>query len=101
MLWDEPTASLDPILVRDVLEVMEDLVKNSETTMLIVTHELRFAARAADRLILMDRGEVVEEGPPLQVFLNPGTELGLKYRRLFLDQQCGTFPELPAYGKDL
>lgn len=62
MLWDEPTASLDPILVGEVLEVMEELVKETGTTMVIVTHEVSFALRAAHRIVFMDRGKVVEEG---------------------------------------
>ncbi|MGI6037743.1 MAG: amino acid ABC transporter ATP-binding protein, partial [Limnochordia bacterium] len=56
MLWDEPTASLDPILVGEVLEVMEGLVATTKTTMVIVTHEVAFARRAADRVVLMDGG---------------------------------------------
>ncbi len=62
MLWDEPTASLDPILVGEVLEVMEELVKTTGTTMVIVTHEVSFALRVADRVVFMDRGRIVEEG---------------------------------------
>lgn len=82
MLWDEPTASLDPILVGEVLEVMEDLVKDGKTTMVIVTHELRFARRAADRVIFMSQGSVVEEGPPKIVFHYPSSPIGEKYKNL-------------------
>ena len=64
MLWDEPTASLDPILVGEVLEVMENLVATGRTTMIVVTHELSFACRAADRVVLLDHGRIVEEGAP-------------------------------------
>jgi len=56
MLWDEPTASLDPILVREVLVVMEELARYRASTMIVVTHELPFALRVADRIILMDHG---------------------------------------------
>jgi polar amino acid transport system ATP-binding protein len=82
MLWDEPTASLDPILVGEVIEVMEDLVKSRATTMLIVTHELSFARRAADRIALLDHGQIVESGPPYQVLEQPVSEIGKKYRNL-------------------
>jgi polar amino acid transport system ATP-binding protein len=82
MLWDEPTASLDPILVGEVIEVMEDLVKSGETTMLIVTHELFFARRAADRIAFLDKGQIVESGPPNQVLERPVSEIGQKYRNL-------------------
>jgi polar amino acid transport system ATP-binding protein len=82
MLWDEPTASLDPILVGEVLDVMEDLVKNGQTTMVIVTHELRFARRTADKIVFMSEGSIVEEGPPDVVFTNPQSSVGLKYKKL-------------------
>ncbi|NLS44242.1 MAG: amino acid ABC transporter ATP-binding protein [Firmicutes bacterium] len=82
MLWDEPTASLDPILVMEVLEVMESLIRHSETAMVIVTHEMRFALRAANRLILLNEGRIVEQGTPVQIFSNPKSELGMGYSRL-------------------
>lgn len=81
MLWDEPTASLDPILVGEVIEVLENLARIG-TTMLVVTHELYFAMRAAERVILMDHGRVVEQGHPREVFANPISEVGRKYRDL-------------------
>ncbi|MGE5588695.1 MAG: amino acid ABC transporter ATP-binding protein [Clostridia bacterium] len=82
MLWDEPTASLDPILVGEVLDVMEDLARVRDTAMVIVTHEMRFALRAADRLVLLEGGAVAEEGAPGEVFAEPRSETGRKYRRL-------------------
>lgn len=82
MMWDEPTASLDPILVREVLVVMEELARYRSSTMLVVTHELSFALRVADRIVLMDKGRIVEEGKPLQVFINPISEIGQKYKEL-------------------
>ncbi len=85
MLWDEPTASLDPILVGEVLTVMEELVENTDTTMIIVTHEIGFARKVADRIVLMDRGVVVEDGPPDRVFANPQSEVGRKYQQLILN----------------
>lgn len=82
MLWDEPTASLDPILVAEVLEVMEDLARLGETTSLIVTHEIPFAMKVADRIVIMDKGRIVEEGDPREVFQNPVSLVGKKYKRL-------------------
>lgn len=82
MLWDEPTASLDPILVREVLEVMESLAKHSHMTMVVVTHELPFALHVADRIVLMDKGLIVEEGLPRTVFAAPCSKIGEQYRQL-------------------
>lgn len=82
MLWDEPTASLDPILVREVLDVMEELSKHQNMTMLVVTHELPFALHVADRIVLMDNGKIVEEGVPQTVFTIPQSEVGQQYRKL-------------------
>jgi polar amino acid transport system ATP-binding protein len=70
MLFDEPTSALDPELVGSVLNVMREL-KRGGMTMLVVSHEMRFARDAADRVIFMDRGVVVEEGPPQQIFSAP------------------------------
>lgn len=85
MLWDEPTASLDPILVGEVLEVMEELVKETGTTMVIVTHEVSFALRVAHRIVFMDQGRVVEEGPPQEVFAEPRSEIAKLYRKLLVN----------------
>lgn len=82
MLWDEPTASLDPILVGEVIEVMEELVREGKTTMIIVTHELFFARRAADRIVFMDKGKIVESGMPEAVLEHPESEIGRKYHNL-------------------
>lgn len=82
MLWDEPTASLDPILVGEVIEVMEELVREGKTTMIIVTHELFFARRAADRIVFMDKGKIVESGAPEAVLERPESEIGRKYHNL-------------------
>jgi len=82
MLWDEPTASLDPILIGEVLDVMEELVQTTNTTSIIVTHEVGFALKVADRIILMDKGKIVEEGSPKAIFADPKSEVGRKYRRL-------------------
>ncbi|HWI01079.1 MAG TPA: amino acid ABC transporter ATP-binding protein [Propionibacteriaceae bacterium] len=73
MLFDEPTSALDPELVGEVLTVMRDLAE-SGTTMIVVTHEMGFARGVADRVVFMDQGAVVEEGPPNDVLLNPKEE---------------------------
>jgi polar amino acid transport system ATP-binding protein len=70
VLFDEPTSALDPELVGSVLAVMREL-KARGMTMLVVSHEMRFAREAADRVIFMDEGLVVEEGPPETLFANP------------------------------
>jgi polar amino acid transport system ATP-binding protein len=70
MLFDEPTSALDPELVGSVLNVMREL-KRGGMTMLVVSHEMRFARDAADRIIFMDHGAIVEEGPPDQMFSAP------------------------------
>jgi polar amino acid transport system ATP-binding protein len=70
MLFDEPTSALDPELVGSVLNVMREL-KRGGMTMLVVSHEMRFARDAADRVIFMDHGLIVEEGAPRQIFSTP------------------------------
>ncbi len=70
MLFDEPTSALDPEMVGEVLDVMRDLA-GTGVTMVIVTHEMGFAAQVADRVIFMDGGEVIETGPPAQVLSDP------------------------------
>ena len=87
MLWDEPTASLDPILVREVLVIMEELAKYRASTMLVVTHEISFAIHVADRIVLMDKGTIVEEGMPEAVFGNPSSHIGQQYKELIEYQQ--------------
>jgi len=81
MLFDEPTSALDPEMVKEVLDTMTELAKQG-MTMLCVTHEMGFAKAVADRVIFMDRGEIVEQGPPTEFFGNPKSER----TRLFLSQ---------------
>ncbi len=81
MLFDEPTSALDPEMVKEVLDVMTELARGG-MTMLVVTHEMGFARAVADRVIFMDRGEIVEEGPPQEFFKNPRQER----TRAFLSQ---------------
>ncbi|MED3994738.1 amino acid ABC transporter ATP-binding protein [Peribacillus frigoritolerans] len=71
MLFDEPTSALDPELVGDVLQVMKDLAKDEGMTMIVVTHEMRFAREVADEVIFMDEGKIMERGTPEQIFTNP------------------------------
>ncbi|WP_448187631.1 amino acid ABC transporter ATP-binding protein [Azospirillum sp. sgz301742] len=81
MLFDEPTSALDPEMVKEVLDVMVTLAE-SGMTMLCVTHEMGFAKSVADRVIFMDRGEIVEQAPPEEFFANPKSDR----TRLFLSQ---------------
>ena len=73
MLFDEPTSALDPEMINEVLEVMVDLAKQG-ITMLCVTHEMGFARQAADRVIFMDQGQIVEQNTPVEFFNHPKTE---------------------------
>jgi len=70
MLFDEATSALDPELIGEVLRVMRQLAEEG-STMVIVTHEIQFAGEVSDRVIFMDHGKIVEEGPPAQVLSNP------------------------------
>ncbi|CAN7522062.1 amino acid ABC transporter ATP-binding protein [Variovorax sp. LjRoot84] len=82
MLFDEPTSALDPEMVKEVLDVMVSLAEETKMTMLCVTHEMGFARKVADRVIFMDRGEIVEENVPDLFFGNPQTDRA----RQFLNQ---------------
>jgi polar amino acid transport system ATP-binding protein len=73
MLFDEPTSALDPEMIKEVLDVMLDLARGG-MTMVVVTHEMGFAKAAAGRVVFMDEGQVVEVGPPSQVFSTPTHE---------------------------
>ena len=73
MLFDEPTSALDPEMIREVLDVMVGLARDG-MTMVAVTHEMGFARQAADRVVFMDAGQVVEIGTPEEFFTNPRTE---------------------------
>ena len=81
MLFDEPTSALDPEMVREVLDVMVELAHEG-MTMLCVTHEMGFAKQVADRVIFMDRGQIIEENVPDQFFDHPQSER----TKLFLSQ---------------
>jgi general L-amino acid transport system ATP-binding protein len=73
MLFDEPTSALDPEMINEVLEVMEGLAREG-MTMVCVTHEMGFARRVADKMVFMDRGEIVESASPSEFFAAPKTE---------------------------
>ena len=73
MLFDEPTSALDPELVGEVVDVMERLAKEG-MTIIAVTHEMQFARNVADRILIMDKGRWIEEGPPDKIFVNPSKE---------------------------
>jgi general L-amino acid transport system ATP-binding protein len=81
MLFDEPTSALDPEMIKEVLDTMIGLAQDG-MTMVCVTHEMGFARQVADRVVFMDRGEVVEQGPPNSLFENPQTDR----LKLFLSQ---------------
>ncbi|MCA1755078.1 MAG: amino acid ABC transporter ATP-binding protein, partial [Spirochaeta sp.] len=70
MLFDEPTSALDPEMIKEVLDVMLDLAREG-MTMLVVSHEMGFARAAADKVVFMDQGEIIEVGSPTQVFDSP------------------------------
>lgn len=82
MLFDEVTAALDPEMVREVLDVMLELAREG-STMVIVTHEMQFARAIADRIIFLDKGEIVEESSPEEFFTNPKTERAGKFLNVF------------------
>ena len=81
MLFDEPTSALDPEMIKEVLDLMIDLAKE-DVTMIVVTHEMGFAKEVADRCILFDEGELVEQNTPEEFFTNPKH----KRTKLFLEQ---------------
>ena len=81
ILFDEPTSALDPEMIKEVLEVMQELAA-SDMTMIVVTHEMGFARAVASRIVFMDEGEIVEVGTPEHFFTNPTHER----TKLFLSQ---------------
>jgi cystine transport system ATP-binding protein len=84
ILFDEPTSALDPETVGDVLVVMRDLAKQG-WTMIVVTHEIRFAEKVADHVAFLDGGVIVEDGPPSQVLSNPVEPRTREFLRRVLD----------------
>lgn len=83
LLFDEPTSALDPETVGEVLKVMKDLA-NSNTTMLIVTHEMAFAKEVSNKIIFMDDGKICEQGTPEQILVNPQNERTKSFLHRFI-----------------
>jgi glutamate/aspartate transport system ATP-binding protein len=78
MLFDEPTSALDPEMINEVLDVMTELAKEG-MTMIVVTHEMGFARRVADRVVFMDAGAIVEDAPTAQFFDSPSSERAVRF----------------------
>ncbi|OZV75395.1 hypothetical protein CA850_28710 [Micromonospora echinospora] len=91
LLFDEPTSALDPELVGEVLSVIAAVASDSDVTILLVTHEMSFARRVADRVVFCDLGRIVEEGDPAKVLTNPDHER----TRAFLDTVLHPLPGKP------
>jgi polar amino acid transport system ATP-binding protein len=85
LLFDEPTSALDPELIGDVLDVIRDLASSTDMTMLLVTHEMRFAEEISDRVVMFDSGMAVEQRPPSQIFKNPTHDRTRKFLRAVLE----------------
>ena len=83
MLFDEPTSALDPEMVYEVLQVMKQIASEG-MTMSVVTHEMGFARDVADRVVFMDEGVIVEEGPPEKVFRDPESERTRSFLNAYL-----------------
>jgi polar amino acid transport system ATP-binding protein len=83
LLFDEPTSALDPELVGEVIAVTRTLAKGG-MTMLVVTHEMDFAREAADQIVLLDQGRVVERSAPAQFFSNPTTERARQFLQRYV-----------------
>ena len=74
MLFDEPTSALDPEMIKEVLDVMVELARQDGMTMMVVTHEMGFARKVADRVVFMDQGAIVEDRPTQEFFDAPSSE---------------------------
>lgn len=99
MLFDEPTSALDPELVGDVLAVMRSLADEG-MTMLVVTHEMSFAREVADRVVFMDGGVIVEEGPPAQVIGAPAHARTRSFLARLLDPAAAGLSDAPLAKED-
>jgi polar amino acid transport system ATP-binding protein len=84
LLFDEVTSALDPELVAEVLNVLRTVATETDVTMMLVTHEMEFAREIADRVVMFDRGRVVEEGPPAQIFSHPQQDRTKEFLRAVL-----------------
>ncbi len=83
MLFDEPTSALDPEMVQEVLNVMKTLAEEG-LTMIVVTHEMRFAREVADRIVFMDEGVIVEDNPPEIMFTHPGNSRTAEFLKAYI-----------------
>ena len=85
ILFDEPTSALDPEMVGEVLKVMSELA-NEGVTMIVVTHELDFAKEAVTKVVFMDGGNVIEQGPPEEIFVSPTQERTRQFLSRYLPE---------------
>jgi len=97
LLFDEPTSALDPELIGEVLDVMKKLAISSNTTMIVVTHEMGFAREVADRVLFMDQGIILEEGPPEDIFTKPKNERTRVFLKRVLNEVDAMDPLKPKY----
>ena len=86
ILFDEPTSALDPELVSDVLKLIKE-VADGKRTMIIVTHEMAFARDVSDKVVYMDKGEIVEEGSPDEIFVRPKEERTRQFLARYLQPE--------------
>ena len=86
MLFDEPTSALDPEIVGEVLDVMKELATQG-MTMVVVTHEMAFAKEVSDRVVFMDQGVILEQGSPLEIFVNPKNERTREFLSRYLEDK--------------
>jgi polar amino acid transport system ATP-binding protein len=96
MLFDEVTSALDPELVGEVLAAMKQLAETHGVTMIVVTHEMAFARDVADRVVFMDQGVVVEQGPPDQLFTNPKSDRLRAFLARFAGSHATSLPVATA-----
>ena len=89
LLFDEPTSALDPELVGEVLRVIRRLAEEHDLTMLLVTHEMRFAREISDRVMFFDQGRICEQGTPEQLFSSPTKERTREFLRSTLESNNG------------
>ncbi|MEZ0341384.1 ectoine/hydroxyectoine ABC transporter ATP-binding protein EhuA [Mycobacterium sp. pV006] len=87
LLLDEVTSALDPELVVDVLDVLREIAETTDITMLIVTHEMRFARDVSDRVLMFDNGVIIEDGPPSKIFNEPEQERTRTFLRAVLEER--------------
>ncbi len=97
ILFDEPTSALDPELIGEVLDVIKNLALTTGMTMVVVTHEMGFARDVADRVVVMDDGIIIEEGPPNEIFVNPRNERTRIFLKRVLKEIDDMDPLKPKY----